>query len=303
MIKAPLIIHHSGFQPHIPFCLWQNQRSNPDREVILLGDGSNRVEGINYRHEDVMNYQEKNRHLISSYRHNTGSDFLKERSHLERWFLLSEFLERHRIGAFYFMDSDYLLFCRLAEHEAAWLDRPAAGTPSFWGFCYFRTPKPVHEFCQWLLELYNEEGRFQEMLARYRAMGPGHGLQEMSYIQEYCREKKLSVEPLDWRHSPSRDCFDDCYFGCSYFDHPSDFHRLSQTAPGGHVFLESDKGPRRLLGLHFQGHRKRQIPGFTGWNPLMVKSLLRPNYRRNIRHLLQYGVEGWRCGSRLRKVP
>jgi hypothetical protein len=297
--RPPLLVHHTGFQPHIPFCLWQNRRSNPGRRLILLGDGINRVAGVDYRHEEVANYQDKNRHLIAAYRHNTDSEFLKERSHLERWFILSSFLEKSGINQFYFLDSDYLLFCSLAEHESAWLNHEAAGTPSFWGFCYFRTAEPVHQFCRWLLELYGQEDRFQSMLARCQAMGSG--LQEMSYIEEYCREKNLSVAPLDWRHTSSPDCFDDCYYGCSYFDHPAGFRRLRQTAPGGHVLLETERGPRRLLGLHFQGHRKRHIPGFTGWSRQMVQSLIRPNYRRNIRHLCQYAWEGWRCQLQLRR--
>ena len=269
--------------------------------MVLLGDKTNRIRGIDYRHEPVADHQEKNRHLVAAYRHVTGSEFLKERSHLERWFILSSFLEKSGINQFYFLDSDYLLFADLKEHEAGWLSEVVAGTPSFWGFCYFRSADIVHGFCEWLLELYRMEERFGEMLARYRAIGPGVGLQEMSFIQEYLAETGLHVARLDWPHHSATDCFDDCYFGCSYFDHPRDFDRLRQESPGGPVLLQTESGTRRLLGLHFQGHRKRQIPGFTGWNSALVKALFRPNLRRNLRHLLQYFWEGRRCRGLLER--
>lgn len=302
-MPAPLIVHHGGFQPHIPFCLWQNRRANPGRPLIFLGDASNRVGGIDYRHEDVVNHQEKNASFVPAYRHVTGSEFLKERSHLERWFILSSFLEKNGIREFYFLDSDFLLFCDLTHHEPAWLAEEAAGTPSFWGFCYFRSADIVHGFCAWLMKLYGQEKKFQAMLARYRAMGPGVGLQEMSFIREYIAETGLRVAPLDWPHHDKPDCLDDCYFGCSYFDHPQDFDRLRQDCPGGPVHLQAQGGMRRLLGLHFQGHRKRQIPGFTGWDPAVVRAFFRPHLRRNLRHLLQYFWEGRRCRRLLGRPP
>lgn len=297
----PLLIHHSGFQPHVPFCLWQNRKTNPERAVILLGDATNRVQGIDYRHEEMRDYQEKNASFLAAYRHVTHSEFYKERSHLERWFILSSFLERNGIDQFYFLDSDYLLFCNLLEHEQGWTSSVAAGTPSFWGCSYFRSAEVVHGFCEWLLGLYRQERRFEAMLARYRAMGPGVGLQEMSFLHEYCVETKLSVTKLDWRHTSSSECFDDCYYGCSYFDHRTDFDLLRQKSPGGAVKVRGEAGARRLLGLHFQGHRKRQIPGFTGWSKSLAVAFLRPNYRRNMRHLFQYLWEGYRCRHLLQR--
>ena len=297
MSQAPLIIHHRGFQPHIPFCLWRNQRTNPDRRIIFLGDSTNRIGGINYQHEDGQEDQKKHMLFLSAYRHVTHSEFLKTRSHLERWFRLSSFLERSGINQLYFLDSDYLLFCSLNDFEPSWALEEAAGTPCLWGFCYLKSASIVHRFCEWLMDLYRREEKLMAMLSRYEGVGLG----DMSLLLEYCQEEKLHVAKMDWQNSQARDCFDDCYYGCSYFDHPHDFRRLRQHIPGGAVQLEGDGESRRLLGLHFQGHRKRQIPGFTGWNPAMVKAFFRPNLRRNLRHLLQYFWEGRRCASLLRR--
>jgi hypothetical protein len=89
--RAPLIIHHQGFLPYLPFCLMQNIRSQPGREIILLGDAKNRIPGLQYRHVDSGQFHSLNEQLIRRYRHATDADFHDERRCLERWFILAAF--------------------------------------------------------------------------------------------------------------------------------------------------------------------------------------------------------------------
>jgi len=301
MNQAPLIIHHEGYQPYLSFCLWQNRRTNPDRPIILLGDEVSRIRGIEYRHELIADYQTKNRIFIEKYRHVTRSDYVKERRHLERWFVLSTFLEQAEIKAFYFIDSDYLLFSNLTEHESAWSSCGLMGTPSFWGLSFHESTFHIHHFCDWLLGLYADTQRFEVLLKQQHEMN-GH-LQEMGFINEYCAEQRVLIQKMDWRNSGKNNSFDDYIFGSSYFSDRDEFMKLRQEVPGGPVTLHHNggHGTRRLLGLHFQGHSKRQIPGFTGWCRPVWNSFFRPNYRRNLKHLFQYVWEGRRCRRLLQR--
>jgi len=285
-MKPPLIVFHTRFLPYLPFCLHQNRRANPDREIILLGDERNCLTGLAYRHELCSAYQGKNAAFLGAYRHITNSDFDDERRCLERWFILSEFLERNRVEAFYFLDSDYLLFADLSLHEEEWRAEEVAGTPLFWGFAYFRTPRPIHDFCGWLLRLYKDEDRFMAMRKRYEQKGSN--LQEMSFIREFCQEASLPVRSLSWCDGREPATFDDGFFGSSFHYHPEDFSGIRQASVGGPVWIRADGGPRRLLGVHFVGHSKNQIPGFTGWTPAVARSFFRPNYRRNLKWMIQY---------------
>lgn len=293
----PLVIHHTGFLPYLPFCLHQAVRSNPGREVILLGNEANRIGKIPYRHEHVSDYGGKIGAFHRSYRHITPSDFHDERRCLERWFFLSDFLEKAGVGGFYFLDSDYLLFADLARLESRWLSEELVGTPLFWGFAYFRSPQTVHGFCDWLLELYRDEARFAEMRNRYER--GGSGLQEMGFIREYCREAPVQSRSLSWCDTEDPETWDEGFFGSSYHSRPSDFRAIRQPEVGGPVTVRLEKGPRRLLGVHFVGHSKSQIPGFTGWSAPIVRSFFRPNYRRNLKHLIQYLWQGRRCRAML----
>lgn len=298
-MKPPLVIFHTSFLPYLPFSLWQTSRANPGRELILLGDETNRIPGIPYRHETGATYREKNGTFLQAYRHITRSDFHDERRCLERWFILSEFLEKNRVQGFYFLDSDYLLFADLSKHEDRWISEEAAGTPLFWGFAYFRSPRPIHDFCQWLLELYRDEPRFTAMRRRYEEAGSG--LQEMGFIREFCRESSLPIRNLSWRDTREPVTFDDGFFGSSFHYHPKDFSGLCQQEAGGPVWTETEGQRRTFLGMHFIGHSKNQIPGFTGWFGAVARSFFRPNYRRNLKWLCQYAWVGHRCRRQLQR--
>ena len=117
---APLVIERTFFLPYLPFSLLQNARSNPHRLLSLLGDKSNRIHGLNCRHVETEAYQDYTQTFVSAYRHSTRTDLLEERRCIERWFVLSDFLRKTKIETFYFLDSDYLLFCDLSDWEDCW---------------------------------------------------------------------------------------------------------------------------------------------------------------------------------------
>lgn len=296
----PLIIYHATFLPYLPFCLWQNARTNPGRECVLLGNRDNKIDGINYTHIHAEKYQDKNSEFIKVYRHASHSHFGDERRCIERWFVLWEYLERHRVQDFYFLDSDYLLFEDLSKYEFSWIGKNACGTPNLWGFGYFPQPDLIRRLCIWILELYQDNERFLAMRDRFHQAGKG--LQEMGLIKEFCLQTDLKVKSLAWRDTEMDPCFDDGFFGSSYRYTPREFSRLIQQKAGGPISAHDGKKRRYLLGLHFGGHQKNQIPGFTGWSSAIAKAFFRPNYRRNIKFLAQYAWTGSRCRQLLARA-
>lgn len=295
---APLIIHHQGFSPYLPFCLWQNIRTQPERPIVLLGDGKNRIRGMKYYHVDSADYQGLNRNLIAAYRHATEADFYDERRCLERWFILAEFLQKNKSTGFYFADSDYLLFANLAEVENLHDRFQAFGTPNIFGFAYLPDKKPVLDFCLWLLDLYKNEKRFLKLYQEHQKAGGR--LQEMAYLQAFCRESGLNLIDQTWKNPGKNPCFDDGSFGSSFRYTKDFFGKLVQKVRGGALKFREPCGQRSLAGLHFGGHQKNQIPGFTGWSEELIVAFFRPNLRRNLKYLFQYLFFGELCRRKIR---
>lgn len=296
-VRPPLLIYHTSFLPYLPFALWQNSKTHPDRQVILLGDRTNRCDGIDYVHQDVAEYQHENEKFIRVYRHAVDAHFQDERRCIERWFVLGEFLTKTGLESFYFLDSDYLLFEDLASQEREGIPRTPWGTPYLFGLSLIPDAKLVHRLCAWILDLYQSEPRF--LAVKKELESEGWGMQEMGLILSFCREQGIQVENRTWQQSTTEACFDNGHFGSSYKHNRRVFDSLRQASAGGPVTGWDGKRRRRLSGLHFGGNNKSQIPGFTGWSPAVIRSFFRPNYRRNLKYLCQYLWNGSRCRSQL----
>jgi hypothetical protein len=295
--RPPLLIYHTSFLPYLPFALWQNSKTHPNRQVIFLGDRTNRCHGINYVHQDVAEYQQENKKFIQIYRHAVDAHFGDERRCIERWFVLSEFLSKTGLESFYFLDSDYFLLESLDRQEQGGLPREPWGTPHLFGLAFFPDADLVRRLCAWILDLYRNESRF--LSVKSQLASEGWGLQEMGLILAFCREEGIHVESRAWQQNPGDACFDNGHFGSSYQHNRGVFESLRQEEPGGPVTGWDGQQRRRLLGLHFGGNQKCQIPGFTGWCPAVIRAFFRPNYRRNLKHLCQYLWHGIRCRSQL----
>jgi hypothetical protein len=50
-----------------------------------------------------------------------------------------------------------------------------------------------------------------------------------------------------------------------------------------------------LTAVHVAGFYKNHMPGLTGWSWPIFRSFFRPNYRKNIKQLFWYGLNGLWC--------
>lgn len=298
--RPPLLVYHTTFLPYLPFALWQNSKTHPDRQVILLGDRTNRCDGIDYVHQNVAEYQHENEKFIRVYRHAANAHFGDERRCIERWFVLSDFLRKTGLESFYFLDSDYLLFEGLEKQEQGGLPGEPWGTPHLFGLAFFPNATLVGRLCEWIMDLYRNNLRFTELKTRFAT--EGSGLQEMGLIRSFCREEGIQVENRTWQQSTKESCFDNGHFGSSYQHNRGVFDSLRQAKPGGPVTGWDGQRCRQLLGLHFGGNNKSQIPGFTGCSPSVFRAFFRPNYRKNLKYLCQYLWHGIRCRSQLARL-
>jgi hypothetical protein len=133
MKKAPIIFCHYGNSKYLPYVFECVAISNPDKEIILLGDDSNRAVatkyGINhiqfrdYDYGDDIELFDKIYQLITtgdfdSYKH--GEDWNK--FVFRKWFTLYNFLAKNSIESFWHLDSDVMILSSLSELEENYKD-------------------------------------------------------------------------------------------------------------------------------------------------------------------------------------
>ena len=304
--KAPpcIIYFHEGFSPYLPFTLRQARISNPDARIILLGDSENRIEGILYEHHLLSDFKSRQQEFLECYRHFHPGHLGDERRCIERWVYLSEFLKKQKIEEFLFLDSDMLLFCDIGEILSKSRGYDSGGAPMFWAFCYFLKKNLVADFTDWIFQQYRNPAMIKKWDAAFRRHLAGEKeqagiIQDMALAKMFIEEKGIRV--LDLTQPANGKIVDSGRLGGAFQHGRKDVDLLFQQEAGGPVETVIGGNTLALTAVHVAGFYKNHIPALTGWSWPVVKSFFRPNYRRNIKQLFLYGMNGLRYRGYLRR--
>ena len=301
--KALCIIYfHEGFSPYLPFALRQARISNPDARVILLGDGQNRIHGIEYEHHLLSDYEGRHREFLDCYRHFHLGHLGDERRCIERWIYLSEFVQKNNIHEFIFLDSDALLFSDMESLIEKWRGHDAAGTPYFFGFCYFERKGLVADYAEWILQQYKSQATMESwknLVEKSKSQGNAVNITDMTLAQMFITEKGIKM--FDAGAALDGKMIDMGMLGGAFLQGRKDKDRLFQEKAGGKVWALLKGKSCEVVVVHIAGFYKNHISGLCGWSWHVVKSFFRPNYRRNLKQLFWYGWNGFRFRRYLKK--
>lgn len=292
-----IIYFHEGFSPYLPFALSQARKSNPDARIILLGNSQNRIQGIQYEHHLLSDYESRHQEFLDCYRHFHPGHLGDERRCIERWVYLSEFLKKQRIEEFLFLDSDMLLFCDVREILSMGRGYDAAGAPMFWAFCYFIEKNLVADFTDWIFQQYRNlevikkwDTAFRHHLAGDKEQGAI--IQDMALAKMFIEERGIRV--LDLTQPTNGKIVDSGRLGGAFQQRRKGVDILFQQEAGGVVETVLGGKTVPLAAVHVAGFYKNHVPGLTGWSWPIFRSFFRPNYRKNIKQLFRYGLIGFR---------
>lgn len=279
-----IIFFHKRYDPYIAFALWQARTTNPQSPVYLLGDQTNDLSFLGIHHVPFGRYPGRSREFIALYEHFSPHELECERLCIERYFHIADFVEQERIGPFIYLDSDVLLLMDLSSFVPAWQEYDIAGTPGLYGACYYRRRGVPREFCEFILERYRDSSQIETWRNDWRSPGPGRPrvpVQDMLLSRMFLEETGLRC--LDLCQPRDGIAFNSNFLVTEkqclpVFRHP--------TEPG--VFAELNGRHVRMACLHFGGWSKRLASGFVDWSWPLVRCFFKPNYRRNLKKLVQY---------------
>ena len=301
--EAPCIIYfHEGFSPYLSFALSQASKSNPDARIILLGDTQNRIQGIQYEHHLLSDYEGRHQEFLDCYQHFHAGHLGDERRCIERWIYLSEFTQRNAIHEFIFLDSDALLFSDMQSLIEKWRGRDAAGTPYFFGFCYFERKGLVTDYAEWILQQYKSQATMESwknLVEESKSQGNAVNITDMFFAQKFITEKGTKM--FDAGAILDGKIIDMGMLGGAFLQGRKDKDRLFQEKASGMVWALLKGNPCEVVVVHIAGFYKNHIAGLCGWSWPVVKSFFRPNYRKNLKQLFWYGLNGFRFRRYLKK--
>jgi len=127
--SAPIIFCHFGNSPYLPYVFACATLSNPGKQIVLLGDESNRRTAERFGLVHVPFAAIPQGEATATFEHvyrrvtgpkcghlRDGTDWIK--FVFKRWFHVYDFLSRNKIRSFWHFDSDNMLLDDLSVHES-----------------------------------------------------------------------------------------------------------------------------------------------------------------------------------------
>jgi hypothetical protein len=270
-MALPIMIIHEGDKYYLPFTLFQAKVSNPDSEVILIGNKEN----SHYKYSDFANH-----YYISDY-FKEAEEFSKLYKHMSlrphdvelfcftRWFVLKEFMIKHNIDKCMAIDSDIMLYGNISEEQKNFKDCDfTLSTKS--GHCTFiNSQKGITEFCSFMTDLFTKPELLSILEQKYENHInnnlPG-GVCDMTAFYEYRKRNEHKILEIS-------KIINDSYFENHVnvdegFEMGKKIKKIRIKGKKAYCkHLESGK-MIRFNCLHFQGGAKRTIWKYYTGNPL-----------------------------------
>lgn len=208
MKNLPIIFCHYGFSKYLPYVFKCAKISNPNKDIILLGDASNKQVALDcgVKHFDLKEFDfgDELKAFDSSYKLITspafdsfkhGEDWNK--FVFRKWFILYNFLVKNDIEKFWHFDSDNMIFVDLEKVESRYADIDF--TEQSEGNCikgYFGNRATIHLYNQKINDVFARKkfiADTEEMMKSYK---DPVSFNEMSVYAIFKEEEKVRTTQL-----------------------------------------------------------------------------------------------------------
>lgn len=149
-----IIFIHLGNSDYLQSSLNLVHETNPDVNIILIGDESN--DHFDFvKHYNVADYFNSAKELSSVYQHFSCNPVNFEIFCIQRWFILLDFIKSNNIEIFFYADSDVLIFSNLSDEWLKFvnfsftLSEGSCGHNSFWN-----SSDSLKKFCDFIMDVY-----------------------------------------------------------------------------------------------------------------------------------------------------
>ncbi len=201
MKNSPIIYCHYGNSKYLKYVFECAKISNPNAEIILLGDPSNKkvAEACGLTHYSLQDYDfgedlktfDQVYELIATaemdaYKH--GEDWNK--FVFRKWFILSNFVAKQGIERFWHFDSDNMIFTELAALEHKYLNLDC--TVQCHGNCFkgfFANPKIIEKYNKKINELFLRKDYIQKVKEEIRQSSGPACFNEMTVYEIFAKEE------------------------------------------------------------------------------------------------------------------
>ena len=194
-----IIFIHRGSQYYLFLALAQARASNPESEIVLLGDNQALMNPdffLQYRinFDLISSYLNSASIFKKIYVHDSSNTFEYERFCFERWFIVKDYIEKNGITKnFCCLDSDAILYAHVGNVFN--LLKSDLNTCDCVGpqFLFFKSIDILKQYCNFITSVFIDESVKRELytfISKNRAILPSH-INDMATLGLFAKKKAL----------------------------------------------------------------------------------------------------------------
>lgn len=196
-MSIPIIFMHYGNSDYLQYSLLQAKKSNPESDVVLIGDESNNKYSF-VKHANI-NSNLSGKEFAKIYQHMSLNNYEYELFCIQRWFILRDFMAEHQITRCYHQDSDVMLYEDISTEKVADCDFAFCGGISG-GISFINNFEALDGFCNFITAFYTVETLTEELKNINQMIikhVPNGGICDMIFINLYCSSRQHSGKIFD----------------------------------------------------------------------------------------------------------
>lgn len=256
---------HRGNPFYLKYSLAQSGERFPDARLVLLGDASNRPLAVLAEHHFLADYLNGAEDFESRYIHMSPNSRAFELFCFQRWFVIAEFVMRHRVtGPVLYLDSDVLVyedvFLEMADRGVSLATTRVLGP----AFTYFGDSQVLFGFADYILQTYRDPARIAGLKNMYETgLTPfflqGRYVSDMHVLGLFAKTQKNTVDLFDGLPNVA---FDYAFHTAEGFSF-NPYKRIKRIWwVDGQPFGRRSGRLVRFGGLHFQVGTKVFLPSY-----------------------------------------
>lgn len=275
MTKIPIVFINYNHSDFLNLSILQARSFNPDCEIILLGDKSNKNLKKICTHLFYDNYANRLNKLEKIYKHFSTNSYVIELFCIKRWFILYEFMKDSELDWVCTVDSDVMLYSSVnnffceniykKDYEAAFCIAKQDFKEFIWaasGHSAYVSLHFLEKFCDYIIDTFENHFDMLQTKINYHQINdiPG-GICDMTflYLYKYNIGNKILnlLEPIKSEVYDNNINSGDNFFK-EEFGESEKKKNFSFKNSQPHIVNKKDE-EIRFLSLHFQGHAKKYI--------------------------------------------
>lgn len=219
-MTSPIIFCHYGNSEYLPYVMQLASEKNPEKDIILLGDDSNKWLGEKFRikHFLFADYNggveielfDRVYRVVKGSRHRNMRDKVDWVNFVfKRWFYVYNFITSENIGPFWHFDSDNLILDDLSDHESKFSGSDC--TEQCEGACingFISNRSVVYRYLKHINKLFQDDAYLAKMQSDFDLFDSEYAFTEMAAYVDF--KKADNPKTMRLNSFKNDESFDDC---------------------------------------------------------------------------------------------